>query len=264
VFTPVRRLGAFFALLALVLVCASCKADVRVDVTVRQDGTGTVTARVTLDREAVQRLTTSAPLAQAVPLDDLRAAGWQVSAWRVDARGAVITFSHPFVGQADLVRRLADLAGPNGVLRDARITHKRGWFRSSDAVSVNVDLRTPSAGVTTDAQLAGRLRAAGVDVSALDRQLQAELKTALTVQLAVHAPEGHTRTVTVQPGGQARASATDTRFELDRAITLGIGAALAFLALLFLAAAAVGKRRERRRRRARGPSRTRNERVPLM
>jgi len=237
---------------------------VRVDVTLQRDGSGTVTARVALDPAAVQHLTSTAPLAKAVPLDDLRAAGWRVSPWRVDAHGAVITFRHAFVGQDDLARRLADLAGRHGVLQDARVTHDRGWFTSSDGVGVTVDLRAPSAGVATDAQLAARLRAAGVDVAALDRRLQSELRNALTVQVVVHAPAGHTHSVTVRTGGQARASATSTRFELDRAITLGLGGALAFLALLFFGAAGVGKRRERRRRRARGPSRTTSERVPLM
>jgi hypothetical protein len=263
VFTSVRSRFAVVAV-ALALLGAGCKADVRVDVTLHQDGTGTLTARVALDRDAVQRLTTTAPLAKAVPLDDLRAAGWQVSAWQVSANGAVITLSHPFVGEDDLVRRITDLAGPNGVLRDPRITHQRGWFRTSDAVAVTVDLRAPATGVATDTALAGRLRAAGVDVRALDRRLQSELRNALTVQLVVHAPAGHSRTVTVRPGGQARASVTSSRFELDRAISLGIGATLAFLALLFFGAAAVGKRRESRRRRARGPSRPRSERVPLM
>ena len=225
----------------------------RVDVTLQRDGSGTVTARVALDPDAVQHLTSTAPLAKAVPLDDLRAAGWRVSPWRVDAHGAVITFRHAFVGQDDLARRLADLAGRHGVLQDARVTHDRGWFTSSDGV-----------GVTVDPQLAARLRAAGVDVAALDRRLQSELRNALTVQVVVHAPAGHTHSVTVRTGGQARASATSTRFELDRAITLGLGGALAFLALLFFGAAGVGKRRERRRRRARGPSRTTSERVPLM
>ena len=263
-FTPVRKLSAFLALLALVGVCASCKADVRVDVTLHQDGSGTVTARVALDGDAVQQLTTTGPLAKSVPLDDLRAAGWRVSPWRVDSHGAVITLSHPFVGQDDLARRLEDLAGRNGVLRDARITHQRGWFHSSDAVSVTVDLRALSAGVASDAELAARLRAAGVDVAALDRRLQSELRNSLTVQVVVHAPAGHTHSVTVKPGGQARASASATRFDLNRVITLGLGATLGFLALLFLTAAGVGKRRDRRRRRTRGPSHTTNERVPLM
>src|SRR5205085_589102 len=79
--------------------------------------------------EAVQRLTSQGSLTSAVPLDDLRNAGWRVSAWKRDrSGGAAITLSHGFVSQVDLARRLADLTGPNGALRDPRITRTRGWF----------------------------------------------------------------------------------------------------------------------------------------
>ena len=58
--------------------------DVRVDITLRADGSGTVTAKVALDAEAVQKLTSGGSLASAVPLDDLRNAGWRISEWKRD------------------------------------------------------------------------------------------------------------------------------------------------------------------------------------
>jgi len=138
-----------------VVLLAGCKVDARVDVTLRPDGSGTVVARVALDADAVQRLTTHSSLANAVPLDDLRTAGWQVSAWKpVHGGGDAITLTHGFVGQSDLARRLTDLAGPKGALRDPRITRTRGWLAGSDKVSVVVDLRHLSAGVRSDAELA--------------------------------------------------------------------------------------------------------------
>ena len=47
--TPVRRVGGL-ALVAAVL-RAGCKVDARVDVTLRADGSGMVTARVALDAD---------------------------------------------------------------------------------------------------------------------------------------------------------------------------------------------------------------------
>ena len=133
-----------------------CKVSARVDVSLRADGSGTVTARVALDAGAVQRLTTHAPLAQAVPLGDLRNAGWSVSAWKpVKSGGDAITLSHGFIGQADLAQRLVDLAGRNGIVRDPTITRTRGLFSSKDAISVVVDLRNVTAGVKTDAPARG-------------------------------------------------------------------------------------------------------------
>jgi hypothetical protein len=117
--TPVRRVIGL--LLAAMVLCAGCKVDARVDVTLRADGSGTVTARVRLDADAVRRLTTRASLDQAVPLDDVRTAGWTVSGWKTSHGATTLTLSHDFVGQTDLARRLSDLVGPTGVLRDARV-----------------------------------------------------------------------------------------------------------------------------------------------
>src|SRR5689334_21006656 len=144
-FTPVRRVAGLLAV--AVVLCAGCKVDARVDVTLRADGSGTVTARVTLDADAVQRLTTHAPLAQAVPLDDVRAAGWAVSGWSTTAGDATVTLTHDFVGQAELSSLLTGLAGKTGVLRDAQLTRSRSWLSAKDSVAVTADLRHLSTGV---------------------------------------------------------------------------------------------------------------------
>src|SRR5262245_56575128 len=95
VLTPVRRVAGLVCVAALL--CAGCKVDARVDVTLRADGSGTVTARIALDRDAVRELTRHSSLAQAVPLDDVRAAGWTVSGWRTSDGAATITLSREFV-----------------------------------------------------------------------------------------------------------------------------------------------------------------------
>ena len=74
--------------MSLVVLCSACKADVRVDVTWRADGTGTVAVEVVLDADAVRRVTQFAPLEQAVPVTDLRDAGWDVGAWSTGGDGA--------------------------------------------------------------------------------------------------------------------------------------------------------------------------------
>src|SRR5258706_15653854 len=115
--TPVRRVRGL--LLVFVVLLAGCKVDARVDVTLRADGSGTVAAKVTLGADAVKRITTGGPLESAVPLADLRDAGWRVSAWKAArSGGAAVTLTRGFVGQAELARLLADLTGPHGALRD--------------------------------------------------------------------------------------------------------------------------------------------------
>jgi len=235
IFTPVRRVCGL-ALVAAVLL-TGCKVDARVDVTLRADGSGTVAARVALDADAVRRLTTHAPLARAVRLDDLRRAGWRVSPWKPDhAGGAAITLTHRFVGQAGLERRITDLAGPNGVLRDARITRTRGWFGAKDGISIAVDLRGITAGVRSDAQLAARLKAAGIDVSTLGSQLSTQLKEALHVTVDVHSPGGGSHSVTLAADAHATVAATQSQTYTSRIVLLAAGSLLLLIALAVTAA----------------------------
>jgi len=242
--TPVRRVCGL--LLVSVVLLAGCKVDARVDITLRADGSGTVVAKVTLDADAVQKLTTHGPLATAVPLDDLRDAGWRMSEWKRDAeRGASITLTHGFVGQEDLARRLADLAGPNGALRDPRITRTRGWFGSSDKIVLSVDVRDLGAGVKSDAELAQRLQAAGLDVNALDAQLSGELKEALQLTVRVRVPGGRFQTTGFHGDGHATVFASESQTYVKRFVLLAIGAALLLLALILTAALLVSRSRRR-------------------
>ena len=194
--TPVRRVAALLAVAVVLL--AGCKVDARVDVTLRADGSGTVTARLALDADAVSRLTTHAPLAQAVPLDDVRAAGWTVSGWKASAGGAAITLSHDFVGQQQLSQLLADLTGRTGVLRDPQLTRTRSWTTAKDSLAITANLRDLSTGVKADTELSSNLAAAGVDVDALAAQLQSQLARSFSLTLAVHAPDAETKTVTLR------------------------------------------------------------------
>jgi hypothetical protein len=242
--TPVRRVCGL-ALVGLVLL-AGCKVDARVDITLRADGSGTVAVKVALDSEAVQKLTAGGSLATAVPLDDLRDAGWRVSAWKRTASGATITLSHEFVGQTELAGRLADLTGPNGALRDPRITRTRGWFGSSDKIALTVDLRDLGAGVKSDAELAQRLQAAGLDVDTLDAQLSGELRDALEVTVRVRAPGGRFQSTGFRGAGHATIAASQSHTYVRRIVLLAAGGALLLLALVIMAASLRSRSRPRR------------------
>jgi len=241
------------------LLCAGCKVDARVDVTLHADGSGTVRARVALDADAVQRLTRHASLDKAVPLGDVRAAGWAVSGWTTSGGAATVTLSRDFVGQADLARRLEDLVGPTGILRDARLTRSRSWLTAKDSIAVTGDLRHLSTGVKSDAQLARNLTEAGVDVNALDAQLRSQLGRAFTLTLAVHAPDGRTQTVELRAGDQATVAASSTRTHAARVALAIVGFGLLVVALVLTAASLASTSRRRRRSSA---SRVRGERNP--
>jgi hypothetical protein len=228
--------GRVCALLVLVGLLAGCKVDARVDVTLRADGSGTVTARVALDADAVHRLTSDAPLERAVPLADVRRAGWTLSPWTpIRGGGDAITLTHGFVGQADLERRLADLVGETGVLNHPTITRTRGWFTATDTLAVTVDLRHLATGLRSDPQLAKQLAFAGLDVTTFDAQLRSQL------------PDGQSQTVQLSSGKQATVQASSSHPETRRIDLLAVGAGLILVGLLVAAVARLIRALRRRR-----------------
>jgi hypothetical protein len=260
--TQVRRVTT---IVGIVLVLAGCRVDARFEITVHDDGSGVVRTTITVDADAVRQLGGSGALAQAVPLDDLRTAGWTISPWKPGTRGsATVTLSHPFADQRDLVRRVADLTGAHGILQNPTLTHERGWFSYRDAVSIVVDVRSPSVDIVHDAPLAARLQAAGVDPALLQTQLAEQLESALHVSVVVHLPGGHTESYDAAPGSVRALRVARGGTDWNRVVKFGIGLALALLAALFFLAAGVGSRRSRRRAAQRVGRGTEPDRTPLM
>ena len=234
------------------LLLAGCRVDARVEVSLASDGSGRVRTTLTLDRDAVERLGGLTAASRQLPLADLRAAGWQVSRWSPGAgSSATRAFSHDFRDQEDLARRLADLVGPRGLLRDPRIVRERDWFSSRDSLSLVVDVRKPASGIGSDKDLATRLRLAGLDPKTLDKQFTKELRSALHLTVVVRLPDGTERSYDATTGTVNTVSASHSGTNYDRMVKLGIAVALILLAGLFLLAASASARRQRRRRKAR-------------
>jgi hypothetical protein len=207
------------------LLLAGCRVDARVDISVRSDGSGTVRATVLLDKDAAARVGGTS----ALRLADLRAAGWKVA---TGTRS--VTISRDFVGQRELSDRIDDLAGSSGVLSDAKLVRERGRFSSRDSLSVRIDLRRLGAGVGNDPQLRTALASAGVDVDALATRLDEELRDAFHLTVAVHLPDGTTRTVRPAVGSATSLAATSRHSDWMRAVAVGIGVVFGLLAVLFV------------------------------
>lgn len=230
--------GPIAVALACAVLLGGCKVDTTVSVKSDRDGRGRVSVRVRLDAEAVFALQAGGgSLADRVLLDDLAAAGWSVSKWVTEGDGAAsVSLTKDFAGEKQLGEVLAEVAGPKGLLRSARIDPSRGIASASDALSIEADLRGLESGLAGDGEVARRLKASGVDVDALDASLTAGLGSAfgLTVTLAVGEKK---RVWHLSPGERKSLVVSTSRIEWDRIMTLGITTMLAFLAaLLFLAA----------------------------
>jgi hypothetical protein len=241
------RLAAVVAS-AVCLLLAGCKASAAVAIQIHADGRGIVSIVVTLDRDA--RVAVSAPGASTpdVPLDDLRAHGWSVSSWRASAGGGTsIELSKPFTGTPGLASVLSELDGRNGVLRDARVVRERTLAHDRDSVSLLADLSHVRVGVADDAALASRLRAAGVDVAAIDDALQSRLGGSFSLSVRVELPDGTSTTVRLAPGQQRTVAVASSLTHSGRIAALAASAAAGLLGLVLLVGASV-RRRPRRAR----------------
>lgn len=255
---PVRRV---LPLLVLVVVVSGCRIGARLDVRLRDDGTGTVASTITLDAEAAQRLEGNGrALSDTIRLGDLAAAGWDATGWtRAGDGSATLELAHEFADEDELRVRLRELDGGN-IVRDGKIVRDRGVLRSRDEIVLDVDLRDLGTQIGDDEELVASLQAAGLDVAGLDAQLEAELRDALRVQVRVEAPGGRVTTVELAPGQQESVAAARSEFDTNRLVLLLIGALLAFLAVLLYLSAGASARRTR----PRGHDDREQERAPLM
>jgi len=230
---------------------AGCKVDTTVAIRSDQDGRGAVSVKVELDAEAAFAMqSTGAPLSERVRLDDLVGAGWTVSPWATDENGAVsLRASKAFDGERQLQEVLGEITGRDGILDHARIERSRGIARSSDALSVAVDLRGLDAGLAGDAEVSRRLGEAGVDVAALDASLTDGIRAAFGLSVVLRVGDER-RAWRFMPGDHRSLSVATSRVEWDSLTTLGIALILVLLAgLLFLAAWVSAHRRAKVRRR---------------
>jgi hypothetical protein len=112
----VRRALAV-ALLALLL--AACRVDTSVDLTMKADGTGTITVTVVADKDVVSQ----APgLADDLRYDDLAKAGWTVDGLTTTAEGGLqLVLRHDIASAEQATALLRSLNGTNGPLHDATV-----------------------------------------------------------------------------------------------------------------------------------------------
>lgn len=258
----VLRVTALAVIAAVLL--AGCRVDARVQITLASDGSGSIATTLTLDREAVERMGGAEALPTAVPLDDLKKAGWNVDAWTAANDGGFTTkLTRGFRDEADLNRRLVDLAGPDGALRDANITHSRRGLSSKDGVSLTVDGSDPAPGIVADSALATQLEKFGIDPAAMETQLAKELRENMHLTVAITLPDGTQKVVSATTDNPRTLAASHSEPNWDHIIQLAIAIVLALLAVMFFSAATVSSRRNRRRQAAR-VHHDNPERVPLM
>lgn len=178
-----RRLALVGAALVLL---SSCKLSIAVGVDAHADGSGLVTATVTLDKEAAARLQRAGGRLEA---DDLRNAGWKVSDKKTLSNGSEqVTATKPFASAGELDAVIAEVAGDRKPLRDFKLTRTRSFARTDTKFSGTVDL-TGGINAFGDDRLRKQTGAdVGLDQAAIERQAGVTLNKFFDVQVAVRLP----------------------------------------------------------------------------
>jgi hypothetical protein len=209
--------------LGVLLAVGGCRVDATVEAKVHDSGGGTVTARFSLDREALAVL--GGPLGDGAQTSDLHQAGWTISPVRpTKDGGAEVELSKSFHRPRDLAVVVGELAGPGGPLRGFRLDRRRGWLRSSYRVRGTADLGPGAAAATGFANspdLPARLRDAGVDPDRVAQLLAGRAADGLEVRLVVGAA-GRSRSWTLRPGSPVAVDVASSVTDWARPILLAV------------------------------------------
>ncbi|HLM62897.1 MAG TPA: hypothetical protein VK306_01245 [Acidimicrobiales bacterium] len=224
-----RRLGVTVATLAA-LASAACDVQTAVDVTMADDGSGTVAVAVRLDEEALAEVPDAdgdgvsgpADLDALLRTDDMAAVGWDVAAPEESDGLTLVRATKPFGTPEEGVAVLGEITGAEGALHDLRMDRTKGFASTSYHFAGTIDL---SGGLETfgDAGLAELLdgEPLGEDVAAIEQRLGEPLTDVFSLDVTVTLPgsvdpgtgnvDGGRVRWTSQLGGGARELAASSR-----------------------------------------------------
>ena len=118
------------------LVASACEVDVGVDIDVAENGSGTVSLGVSLDRAAAEAL---GDLANQIDLDDLALAGWEVTGPARESDNLLwLRATKPFGSAEELPSILAEIAGPD-VFRSFELRRRAEFAEQTWDVAGQVD-----------------------------------------------------------------------------------------------------------------------------
>jgi hypothetical protein len=219
---------------ATCLLLGGCRVDATVEARVHESG-GTVTAKFTLDREAVAIL--GGAVAEGAQTSDLSQAGWEISPVRpIDGGGARVEASKDFSRPEDLAVVIGELAGPAGPLRDFRLDRRRSFTKGTYRLRGTADLGPGAAAATGFANapdLKARLRDAGVDPGRVEELLTARAAEGFHLRLDVELP-GKTASFEVRPGAAQTIDVSSSVSDRARPVLLAVAVLTGLIVLVRL------------------------------
>jgi hypothetical protein len=208
--------------------------DAAVEARVDEAG-GTVTARFTLDREAVAIL--GGAVGEGAQTSDLTQAGWEISpVERVEGGGARVEVSKDFNRPEDLGVVIGELAGPTGPLQGFKLERRRSFVKATYRMRGTADLgpgATAATGFANAPDLEARLRDAGVDPGRVGELLTGRAADGFHFRLDVAVP-GKSATFDVTPGAAQAIDVTSSISNRTRPALLAVAALTGLIVLLRL------------------------------
>ncbi len=179
----------------LVLLASACRIDAAVDITVANDGSGTVVLTVVVDADAVA-LAPDAP--DSLRLEDLSAAGWVVDGPHMDEAGAMTVSATKGFGSAEaLPDVIAEIAGDGVIFDGLALSQGHSFdFVGLAAAKTRYELTgmvdpTPDLELFGDEFLTGELGLPlGRSVSRIAADAEADLEDSLGLIVTVQMPSG--------------------------------------------------------------------------
>ena len=208
--------------------------DAAVEARVDEAG-GTVTARFTLDREAVAIL--GGAVGEGAQTSDLSQAGWEISPVEpVEGGGARVEVSKDFNRPEDLGVVIGELAGPTGPLQGFKLERRRSFGKATYRMRGTADLgpgATAATGFANAPDLEARLRDAGVDPGRVGELLAGRAADGFHFRFDVALP-GTSATFDVTPGAAQTIDVSSSISDRTRPALLAVAVLTGLIVLLRL------------------------------
>ncbi len=178
-----RGLVPLLAVVALAL--SACNLDVRVQVEVADDGSGSVEVLATVDPAALARI--GGDLGAVLSLEELRADGWTVEGPTALADGSsTVRLSQRFDNAQGAATVFEDLTGVGGPFQGFAVTRSQSLFRTRWGFRGTVDLGGDAAVPDVAPPVDGEAPAATFEE--LEQQLGDSLERLIRVRVGVRLP----------------------------------------------------------------------------
>lgn len=234
-----RAASRLVLLVALGLVAAACEVRTELNITVADDGSGTLEVALGLDEDALER---RPDIFEQLDLSDLEGTGWEIGAPTEEGGVTWLTVRHDFGAPEELGPLVAQVAGAGGPLRDFRLVRDDEFAETRYRFSGTVDFTAGAPALASDPELADALGADPIEL--LEERLGTAIDELVDVQVAVrlpgdvesNAPTQASNGAVWQPSIVERQAvelqATSTLARTERWIWLGVAVAAGFALLL--------------------------------